>query len=69
MFHSFLSIAPLHQLPNKNILQREGLGGVQGQECGGRGVFWGSVGDNVLVAHSRSFVIPENLFPVNILSP
>lgn len=34
MFHSFLSIAPLHQLPNKNILQREGDGGVQGKEWG-----------------------------------
>lgn len=34
MFHSFLSIAPLHQLPNKNILQREGDGGVLGQERG-----------------------------------
>lgn len=38
MFHSFLSIAPLHQLPNKNILQRERDRGMQGGSLG-RGFF------------------------------
>lgn len=69
MFHSFLSIAPLHQLPNKNILQREGLGGVQGQECGGRGCFLGECGRQRSCNAFQAFVIPGYLFPVNILSP
>ena len=49
MFHSFLSIAPLHQLPKKNILQRER--GRTGNRSGGE-VLSGSVGDNLLVVHS-----------------
>lgn len=72
MFHSFLSIAPLHQLPNKNILQRGEDGGVQG-EGGGR---WWKEGGGSLRECGRqppctafqAFVMPGNLFPVNVLS-
>lgn len=51
MFYSFLSIAPLHQLPKENILQRE-KGGGGGDGSGGE-VLSGSVGDHLLVVHSR----------------
>lgn len=67
MFLSFLSIAPLHQLSNKNILQREwGWGSAEGKDGVG---FLGECGRQPPCSTFQAFVIPGNLFPVNILSP
>ena len=75
MFHSFLSIAPLHQLPNKNILQREEDGGVQGVVGGGRGGFSEGVWETTSLycipgfCHPWEFVSCQRLKPIdNMLS-
>lgn len=64
MSHSFLPIsAPLHQLTNKNIFCREANMG----EKGG-GVFFKECEGQPPCSAFQAFVIPGNLFPVNILS-
>lgn len=79
MFHSFLSIAPLHQLPNKNILQRGEDGGVQGEGGGavvegGRGFSEGVWETTSLYripgfCHAWEFVSCQRLKPIdNMLS-
>lgn len=58
MLHSFLSIAPLHQLPYKNILQRDVYGGVQGWETPSLLHIPG-------FCHSTEFVSCQHLKPID----